>query len=713
MGVFKRLFKYLWPQWHRLIAVVLSAMLIGILFSLSFATVVPLLKVMMGEEGLRGWVDRNICNWRYGMDFYVPETTDFTENNTDIAYYLLITDIKKQSQAEKAKLRKGDRIVGVGNIRQAEQQKQIPSRQLLEELATTDKQTITVQIKRPNSMGVLINKEFELITPPKTFYIDHIQSLVSFAKRGQEKSSKLRIVVFIILAMAVVTTIRCIATFYQKYLAEKIVQVATARLRADVFAHVLMMPVGFFAREGTSDTISRIIGDIGQTGQAVKILLGKALREPMKAVGTLSIALLISVKLTVIFMAAAPVTVLLGVVLGRKMKKATRKSLVSWASMLGKLKGVIGSLQVVKVYNRQGYERSAYEKINKTVLKRSLRMAKVDAATGPIMEVLGMLAGSAALLVGIHLVAGANMQSSSFFGLLILLGTTAESARKTSDVWNKVQQANAAAERVFAITAQPAEKEKPDAFELQPLREKIEFRNVVFTYPGSSVPVLKGINLTVKAGHNIAIVGPNGSGKTTLVNLIPRFYNLDSGSIWIDEQNIDECTLKSLRDKIAMVTQQVVTFNDTIAENIAYGKPDASREQIIEAAKRAYAHEFIAPLPNGYETIIGEDGAGLSGGQLQRIVIARAILKNPEILIFDEATSQVDADSEAKIHKAIEQIMHRRTSFVIAHRFSTIISADVIVVMDNGKIIAQGQHGELIKNCPLYQSLYETQLVSG
>ena len=257
----------------------------------------------------------------------------------------------------------------------------------------------------------------------------------------------------------------------------------------------------------------------------------------------------------------------------------------------------------------------------------------------------------------------------------------------------------------------PLEPQHADAAELSTLKTKLEFRDIVFTYPGVEIPALNGINLTVLAGHRVAIVGPNGSGKTTLANLIPRFYDPDKGQILVDGKDIRDTTLQSLRGQIAMVTQNVVTFNDTIAANIGYGKPGASREEIILASKRAFAHEFIEPLPNGYDTVIGEQGSGLSGGQLQRIVIARAILRNPAILIFDEATSQVDADSEAKIHRAIEEIMHDRTSIVIAHRFSTIVAADVIVVMNNGRIIAQGQHEELMRTCRLYQSLYETQLV--
>ena len=303
------------------------------------------------------------------------------------------------------------------------------------------------------------------------------------------------------------------------------------------------------------------------------------------------------------------------------------------------------------------------------------------------------------------------MQGPDFFALLFCLGGAADAVRRTSSVWNKIQQANAGAKRVFNILDEPRENERSGAIELGPLREKIEFRDVVFRYPGRQRAVLNQINLSVKAGHNVAIVGPNGSGKTTLANLIPRFYDPESGQILIDGKDIRDATLLSLRGQIAMVTQDVTTFNDTIAANIAYGRIDAAREEIVAASERAFAHEFIAPLPNGYDTIIGEHGAGLSGGQLQRIVIARAILKNPAILIFDEATSQVDADSEAKIHKAIEEIMKDRTSFVIAHRFSTIISADIIVVMNKGRIIAQGQHEELIQGCSLYQSLYQTQLV--
>ena len=713
MKAFTRIFVYVWPQWHRLIVVVVSAIVIGILFSLSFATIVPLLKVMMGEEGLRGWVDRNVCHWRYGVDFYVPETPDFLNDpEGDIAYYLLVNLVDEESPAEQAGMQVNDKIVGAGEALVGEALTKVTRAQLLEEMATANGESLRLQIRRDNAAGVPERLAFELSTPPKPFYANTAQGLVDrIEPRGTDGSSKQRTVVFIILAMVVVTILRCIATFYQRYLGEKIVQIAVAQLRENVFSHVMVMPVGFFSREGTSDTVSRIIHDSNQVAQAVKILLGKALREPMKAIGTLAVALVLNWKLTLIFLAAAPAAIGFGVFLGKRIKKGMKKSLVSWAALLGRLDDVVGALSVVKVYNRQERESTAFKNLNRQLLRRLLRIARIDAGTGPIMEVLGMLAGSAALIVGVHWVVNANMKSSSFFGLLIALGVTAECIRKSSDIWNKVQMSNAAAERVFAIVDQPPEEEQPGAEALQPLKQRIEFKDVVFSYPGTDRPVLKKVNLTVEAGHNVAIVGPNGSGKTTLANLLPRFYDPDAGQVLIDGQDIRHATLFSLRNQIGMVTQHVVTFNDTIAANIAYGKLDATREDIVAAAQRAFAHEFIVPLPKGYDTVIGEQGAGLSGGQLQRIVIARAILKNPAILIFDEATSQVDAESEAKIHNAIEEIMRDRTSFIIAHRFSTVISADVIVVMDDGQIIDQGQHEQLIETCPLYQSLYETQLI--
>jgi ABC-type multidrug transport system fused ATPase/permease subunit len=717
MNAFKRVFKYIRPQWPRITVVVVSAIVVAALLSLSFMTVIPLLKVMMGREGLHGWLDRRICEWRYGLEFYVPEVADLAESPTGgIAHYLRVTKVKKDSHAQAAGLRPEDKIVGAGTRLIEQPGQTTPFFELLDELAGTDAKSISVQLKRfGNEQEGFVDIPAELDTHPDNGLKTTGVALAQWAKKvlPEERSEggRTRAVIYIIIGVGVITIIRCIAKFYQGYLAEKVVQVGICHLRRDAFAHILDMPIGFFAGEKPSDTVSRLIRDTGEMGRGIKILLGKALREPLNALFFICAAMALSWQLTLIFLCASPMVLWLVAVLGKKMKRAARKSLMAWSQMLAKLQETVAGLKVVKVYNQQPHEQATFETVNRRLLKQLLKISKVDAATTPILEVLGMAAGSVALVFGASWVTRNQMDPTSFFVLLILLGSAAEAVRKTSDLWNKIQEANAAAERVFALMDEPLEKEGPGAFDLPPLRERIEFRDVWFTYPGADRPVLKGINLSVEAGHNVAIVGPNGSGKTTLANLIPRFYEPDSGQVLIDGLDIRDAALESLRSQIGMVTQNLVTFNDTIAANIAYGNLGATEPEIIAAAERSFAHEFIEPLPYAYDTIIGEHGTGLSGGQLQRIAIARAIIKNPAILIFDEATSQVDADSEAKIHNAIEDLMHHRTSFIIAHRFSTVITADVIVVMDDGQIIAQGRHDELMQSCPLYQSLYETQLV--
>jgi subfamily B ATP-binding cassette protein MsbA len=713
MKAFKRVFKYVWPQWHRLVTIACSVFLISVLYGLSFGTISPLLTVMMGAEGLHGWMNRKISEHRYGISFYVPDSTELSDpNNPDVAYFLRIAAVKKNSFAEQIGLKQQDRIVGAGSSVINENRDKIPSSKLLEELATiSNVKSILIQYRRLDEYGQLKPERQELQCGKKPFYTDFARRLLRFLPKEPTRESRKKAVIFIILLMAVVTMVRCMARFYQDYTASKVVHTSLAHLREDAFQHSLEIPVSFFASEGPSDTVSRLVRDTGTIGIGLKVLLGKALREPLKALGLICVAMLYDRSLTLIFLCGAPISLFILAKLGKKIRRITKRSLESWAKMLGKLGEAIGAMRVVKVYNQQEYEHGIFQGINRKLLKQQFRIAKIEAATGPILETLGMIAGSVGLIFGAQWVFGGTMEGPDFFALCFCLGGAADSVRRTSSVWNKIQQANAASRRVYSVIDRQPEVESPNAFELEPLKNKIEFRDIVFTYPSSETPVLKGINLSVEAGHNIAIVGPNGSGKTTLVNLIPRFYDPDAGQILIDGKDIHEATLFSLRSQIGMVTQNVVTFNDTVAANIAYGKPEATREEIIAASKRAFAHEFIFPLPDGYEAIIGEQGSGLSGGQLQRIVIARAILKNPSILIFDEATSQIDADSEAKIHKAIEEIMQDRTSFIIAHRFSTVITADVIVVMDDGRIIAQGQHDELIQTCPLYQSLYETQLV--
>ncbi len=707
MRQINRIFKYVWPQWPDIILVVVSALVIATFLSMSFVSIIPLLKLMMGNEGVHGWVERKIVSERYGMTFSTPDYT------TQSAKYLTVNgvDDDKKSLAKKAGLTVEDEIIDVRGLQDNPDANEISRNEMLRILATAAPDT-NFELSVRTAEDVLNIQTITLNSGKIPWFAPSAEKILRYIPREMTPKNKTKAVAVFIIGIGIITVIRCTAKFVQEYVSQKIVQKSVNKLREETFAHALKMPTGYFAKERPSDTVSRIIRDSDLLGRAIKLMLGKALREPLNALFTVVLAFWLNWQLTLIFMLGAPFVFGIVAVFGKKMKKSTKKTLMAGSQMLAKLQETLSGLRVVKVYNRHDYENEKFKEINDRFLKHSLKMSKIDAATTPVMEVLGMAAGAAAIITGAYWVNYGRMDSpEEFFGLLILLGVAAESARKTSDVWNKIQEANAAAERVFDIMNAPIEYEKPDAVALPVLKNKIEFRDISFSYPGTTVQALKHINLTIQAGHNVAFVGSNGSGKTTLANLIPRFYDPDSGQILIDGQDIRDVSLFSLRSQIGMVTQDVVTFNDTIASNIAYGKPDATKEEIIEAAKRSFAHEFIEPLPDGYDTIIGEDNSGLSGGQLQRIIIARAILKNPPILIFDEATSQVDSESEAKIHKALEMVMKNRTSIIIAHRFSTVISSDVIVVLNKGQIVDYGQHDELIKKCKVYQNLYENQLV--
>ena len=373
MKAFKRVFKYIWPQWPRIIVVVLSAIVVAALLSTSFMTIIPLLRVMMGKEGLHSWVDRKSCDWKYGVDFYVPETTDFTNGSrADIAHHLLVTDVQKDSLADAAGLRPIDKIVGVGEYLVSNEVEKTAFPTLPAELATTDKREVTVQLRRPGRTGIL---ELQLHTPEDKAYldglgfgivdrvehaakmalIDRARWVVGFLPRGQGGAKRTRAVVYIIVAIGVITVVRCLAKFYQDYMAQKVVQVGINNLREDAFEHVMDMPMGFFANERPSDTVSRIVRDTSVMGKAIRVMLGKALREPLNAAFMLGFAMLLSWQLTLIFLCAAPIVVGLLAIFGKKMKKATRKSLVASSQMLGKLQEAMSGLKVVKVYNQQDY----------------------------------------------------------------------------------------------------------------------------------------------------------------------------------------------------------------------------------------------------------------------------------------------------------------------------------------------------------------------
>jgi len=393
---------------------------------------------------------------------------------------------------------------------------------------------------------------------------------------------------------------------------------------------------------------------------------------------------------------------------GKRLRKFSRKSQQRMGSLTSFLHETIIGNRIVKAFNMEDYEKQRFAQENEKFFKTVLKRVKIRAISHPMMELLGGLGVAAIIWVGGYSVIRGESTPGTFFSFLTALLMLYAPIRDLSKVNLEVQEGIAAAIRVFELLdTQPEIKEEKDAIPLPPISKGIEFRKVSFKYDNEDV--LKDISFYVNVGEVIAIVGTSGAGKTSLVNLLPRFYDVEEGEILIDGIDIRKVTLKSLRDQIGLVTQQTILFNDTVRNNIAYGSPNRSDEEVIEAAKAANAHEFIKRLPNGYDTIIGEQGVRLSGGERQRISIARALLKNPPILILDEATSSLDSESEKEVQNALGRLMQGRTVFVIAHRLSTIRNAHRIIVLSEGKIVEEGTHDELINLNGEYRRLYELQ----
>jgi subfamily B ATP-binding cassette protein MsbA len=521
--------------------------------------------------------------------------------------------------------------------------------------------------------------------------------------------------------------------FFHEYLSDKSAVSAVADIRKKLYDHTLHLPLPYFGRHGTSDVTSRLVSDAQGLHDGFKTILGPAVAEPIKAAFTLILASLYSWQLTLFIILFAPLMAAVIKKFGTKVRRASRAAMESSAGMLGQIEGTLVGIRVVKSATAERFERRRYGSIMDDLCREHVKMARYQAFSTPTLETLGMLAVGCVLLLASYLMFETQSNVLTPTGFLIVLAclvSIGESLRKMSKLNTVIQRSNAAGSRIFELLDLPIERPKhlpagEKLVHMRGLERAITFDGLSFTYPNTDHPAVDNVTLTIKKGQSTAIVGRNGSGKTTLLSLLPRFFEPSSGTILIDGVDVRRLTLKSLRENIAIVTQDAVVFPGTIAENIAYGHPSvplllrapdsapakALRQQIEAAAAEAFAHDFIMQKPNGYDTRLDGLGAQLSGGQKQRLNIARAILRSAPILILDEATSQVDAESEHLIQNAIERLMQERTTFVIAHRFSTILAADTIVVMEAGRIVGQGKHDELMRDCPTYSGLYERQLM--
>jgi len=453
------------------------------------------------------------------------------------------------------------------------------------------------------------------------------------------------------------------------------------------------------------------MNDIGILSRLLATVIKDFLQQTFTIIGLLVVIFVRDWRLALIVTVVLPLGGIFIGRFGKKMRKVSRKAQQSLATLVEVLHEDFTGIRIVKAFTMEEAESEEFRVKNEENTKIGLRSAVVSALISPTMELVAGVTIPIIIAYGSSRVMDGSMTPGDFFSFMTALALLYPPLRSISNLHNNMQQALAAAERVFDVLDQANEKDAMgkglDAPE--EVLGGIEYRDVRFRYAGVEEDILKGINLTVKKGEVVALVGSSGSGKTTIVNLLPRFYEIDGGSITIDGTDVREFSLKSLRSKVAVVTQDTILFNDTIRSNIAYGSPDSSEEKIRAAAKAAHADAFIEKQPQGYDSIVGEKGVRLSGGEKQRLSIARAILKDSPILILDEATSSLDTESERIVQDALENLMKNRTTLVIAHRLSTIISADRIVVVHQGRVADVGRHSELLEKSLIYRKLYEMQ----
>ena len=724
MRYFWRSLRYLWPYRARLAVAVVCVLCIAVLWGGGLGLVLPGAKILIAPEGLHGWAYTALTEDHLGAQVTEQDPGEILFDGRAVDSVISLVRADEDSPAGQAGLARSCWLVGAdGQV--------LRYQALMRRLAQADPgQTLPLVTYDSRRRPVAADGRPELKTVAVTMGKEHLVSRVlkrlavtpgadgqPLIPEPKKYGDRFPLFAGLLVVVLVVTFLRAIFTFTQEYLVGVAIWRGVMDLRCQNYSVVLHLPTLFFSEQGVSDATSRFIQDTNELARGQNTLLGKTLVEPAKAISALGLALAMSWQLTLMAMVAGPPTFWLIRRLGKKMHKASRRALESWSSMLAVLGETLQGIRVVKAYTMEGGERKRFFRVNRTLLKQQSRMERLDAVTGPLVEVMGLSAGMvAAGLAGYLVFRGLSfhgyfyqMDRDYFLTWMVALFALFDPVRKLAKVSTKFQQADAAAQRVFSLQDTEQEKSVPNAPSLPRHSRSLEFRDVSFRYPSAAVDALRNVNLSIRAGETVAFVGPNGSGKTTLVSLVPRLFDPAAGTVLLDGLDITRHSVRSLRRQIGLVTQESVIFHASIAENISYGRRRAKRELVVEAARKAFVDEFVRELPDGYDTLVGEHGARLSGGQRQRIAIARAILRDPAIIIFDEALSQIDPDSERKIHQALEEFRRGRTTLVIAHRFATTVEADRIVVLDAGRIVDCGPHAELLQRCELYRKLYRTQ----
>ncbi len=513
----------------------------------------------------------------------------------------------------------------------------------------------------------------------------------------------------ITIGIVIVYFLRGIFFYGQTYLMSYIGQKVIIDIRGEIYRHMQRLSLSYFEKRQTGKIMSYITNDVAAVQGALVESMIELVTEGMTLIGSLGAMFYLHWKLSLLTLVTLPLVAQAIKIFGKKLRVSSMAVQERTADITSVLQESISSVRVIKSFAREDYEIDRFQKENTQNFRAQMKNSQIMATLTPVIEFLAAIGVTMIIWYGGKEVIANNLTSGSLIAFLIYAVNLSNPIKRLSRVYGNIQKALSAADRVFEVLdTKPEIEDMPGAITLPTIEGYVALNNVTFEYKKGE-PALQQLNLTVNPGQVVAIVGPSGAGKTTIANLIPRFYDTTDGNITIDGIDIKTVTLQSLREQIGIVPQETILFNGSVYDNILYGKLDADYDEVINAAKAANAHKFIIDMPGGYETQIGERGSKLSGGQRQRISIARAILKNPRVLILDEATSALDTESEKLVQEAIDKLMIGRTSFVIAHRLSTVQRADLIVVMEKGRIAEQGTHAELLAADGLYSKLYQVQ----
>ena len=746
MKNFARLVRFAWPYRFRFGLSLACAMLVAVLGSMSISAVYPLLKILFYEsENCQKWVAQKIETLRADarmLDARLAEV-DFVAANFDfqaakaapVGAALKDHYIKADKDSVDKKLavvkaeREHQELVPSSILNSTPKPNQheldrLRAEHLVADARLNELKRFSERHAAGASSAADLDSRRETLRKEKADDETWIARYVWLEPKVQKylpHDGYYTLVLLLGLVMLSVA-LKGVFLFLQEVLVADVMQLTLFDVRNMFFRRTLALDLSSFGDQGSSELMSRFTNDMDSLSQGLNTLFSKVIREPLRAVSCLGIALWLNWRLTCLTLVLVPVSAYTANRAGKVMKRAVRRSLESMSNIYKILQETFQGIVVVKAFTQERRERRRFFKETKSLYKKSVKVATIDALSDPVLEMLSLAMVSIALLTGAYLVlnktvfldlgflhlqlAGQRMAIEDLLYLYATLAMISDPVRKLANVHSRIQRAAAASDRICALMdREPKVASKPGAVRLARHHKAIEFDDVVFGY--NEREVIRGLSLTVRHGETIALVGPNGCGKSTRMSLLPRFWDVKSGAIRVDGHDIRDVSLSGLRAQIGMVIQETTLFESTIAQNISYGRPQATRAEIVAAAKRAFAHQFISALPDGYDAVVGERGLGLSGGQRQRIALARAMLRDPAVLILDEATSAVDIQDEALIRKAIEEFARGRTTFLITHSLGTLQVADRIALVNGGRIEAIGTEADLRRTSALYRRLHD------